>query len=167
MARSEPILRSIPFNMSAAASCRLKTSHHLRHDSDDSTPAPSLFSLPSHYPPHNRTGTHISSADESGIIKYTINLTGSPAHQEVMRGLSFSPNDARFAPASDNSTVCVRSFPEGREEHVLPGHRRDVKCVKWHTTVGLLVSTAWTTSSSSRIPPWNRVHDVVCASYSA
>ena len=61
-------------------------------------------------------------------------------HQEAMRGLSFSPNDARFAPASDDSTVRVRSFPEDREEHVLPGHGWDVKCVEWHPTMGLLVS---------------------------
>jgi len=50
------------------------------------------------------------------------------------------PNDARFAPASDDSTVRVRSFPEGREEHVLLGHGLDVKCVEWHPTMGLLMS---------------------------
>ena len=92
--------------------------------------------------PFNRTVTHIASADESGMIKYTNNLMRSPAHQEAMRGLSFSPDDARLAPASHDSTVRVRSFPEGREEHVLPGHGWDVKCVEWHPTMGLFSDPA-------------------------
>ena len=87
----------------------------------------------------NSTGNHIASADESGIVKYISNLTTSPAHQEAMRGLSFSSNDACFATASDNSTVRVWSF-RGSRERVLPGHGWDVKCFKWHPTMGLLVS---------------------------
>ena len=68
------------------------------------------------------------------------NLTAWPAHREAVRGLSFSPDDARFATASDDSTVRVWSFAESREERVLTGHGWDVKCVEWHPTMGLLVS---------------------------
>jgi len=88
----------------------------------------------------NRTGTHIASADESGIVKYINNLTASPAYQEAMRSLNSSLNDARFATTSDDPTLLVWSFPEDREEHVLPGHGWDVKCFEWHPTMGLLMS---------------------------
>ncbi|KAF8264249.1 WD40-repeat-containing domain protein [Lactarius quietus] len=92
----------------------------------------------------NHAGTYIASADQSGIVKYfqpnMNNLTAWAAHREAVRGLSFSPDDARFATASDDSTVRVWSFAESREERVLTGHGWDVKCVEWHPTMGLLVS---------------------------
>ncbi|KAN0109792.1 WD40-repeat-containing domain protein [Russula decolorans] len=92
----------------------------------------------------NHAGTYIASADQSGIVKYfqpnMNNLTAWPAHREAVRGLSFSPDDDRFATASDDSTVRVWSFAESREERVLTGHGWDVKCVEWHPTMGLLVS---------------------------
>jgi polyadenylation factor subunit 2 len=92
----------------------------------------------------NHAGTYIASADQTGIVKYfqpnMNNLTAWPAHREAVRGLSFSPDDARFATASDDSTVRVWSFAESREERVLTGHGWDVKCVEWHPTMGLLVS---------------------------
>jgi WD40 repeat protein len=68
------------------------------------------------------------------------NLTAWPAHREAIRRLSFSPDDERFATASDDSTVRVWSFAESREERILTGHGWDVKCVGWHPTMGLLVS---------------------------
>ena len=37
-------------------------------------------------------------------------------HRKAVRGLSFSPDDARFATATDDSTVRVWSFAEGHEE---------------------------------------------------
>ncbi|KAH9977083.1 WD40-repeat-containing domain protein [Lactifluus volemus] len=80
----------------------------------------------------NHAGTYIASADQSGIVKYfqpnMNNLTAWPAHREAVRGLSFSPDDERFATASDDST------------RILTGHGWDVKCVEWHPTMGLLVS---------------------------
>jgi polyadenylation factor subunit 2 len=92
----------------------------------------------------NHAGTYIASADQSGIVKYfqpnMNNLTAWPAHREAVRGLSFSPDDERFATASDDSTVRVWSFAESREERILTGHGWDVKCVEWHPTMGLLVS---------------------------
>jgi polyadenylation factor subunit 2 len=92
----------------------------------------------------NHAGTYIASADQSGIVKYfqpnMNNLTAWPAHREAVRGLSFSPDDDRFATASDDSTVRVWSFAESREERILTGHGWDVKCVEWHPTMGLLVS---------------------------
>ncbi|THH20056.1 hypothetical protein EW146_g1239 [Bondarzewia mesenterica] len=90
------------------------------------------------------SGAYLASADQSGIIKYfqpnMNNLTAWQGHREAIRGLSFSPDDNRFATASDDSTVCIWSFEESRKERVLSGHGWDVKCVEWHPTKGLLVS---------------------------
>lgn len=49
------------------------------------------------------------------------NLTAWQAHREAVRGLSFSPDDGRFATASDDSTVRLWAFEESREEKVLTG----------------------------------------------
>lgn len=107
------------------------------------------------------SGAYLASADQSGIIKYfqpnMNNLTAWPGHREAVRGLSFSPDDGRFATASDDSTLKIWAFEESREERVLTGtslrnignavshgfllgHGWDVKCVEWHPTKGLLVS---------------------------
>ncbi|KAJ7090425.1 WD40-repeat-containing domain protein [Mycena belliarum] len=92
------------------------------------------------------SGAYLASADKSGTLKYfepnMNNLAawqGSAAH-EAIRGLSFSPDDRRFATASDDSSVRIWSFQERRVESVLTGHGWDVKCVEWHPTKGLLVS---------------------------
>ncbi|KAH9914469.1 WD40 repeat-like protein [Fomitopsis serialis] len=90
------------------------------------------------------SGAYLASADQSGIIKYfqpnMNNLTAWTGHREAIRGLTFSPDDSRFATASDDSTVRIWSFEESREERVLTGHGWDVKCVEWHQSKGLLVS---------------------------
>ncbi|KZT24057.1 WD40 repeat-like protein [Neolentinus lepideus HHB14362 ss-1] len=90
------------------------------------------------------SGAFLASADQSGIIKYfqpnMNNLTAWPGHREAIRGLTFSPDDRRFATASDDSTIRIWSFEESREERVLTGHGWDVRCVEWHPTKGLLVS---------------------------
>ena len=112
----------------------------------------------------SHSGLYLASADQSGIVKYfqpnMNNLTAWQGHKEAIRGLSFSPDDGRFATASDDSTVRIWSFEESREERVLTGsstkthlragtetlarsilgHGWDVKCVEWHPTKGLLVS---------------------------
>ncbi|KAJ7611655.1 WD40-repeat-containing domain protein [Roridomyces roridus] len=92
------------------------------------------------------SGAYLASADKSGTIKYfepnMNNLAawqGSSQH-EAIRGLSFSPDDQRFATASDDSSIRIWSFQERRVENVLTGHGWDVKCVEWHPTKGLLVS---------------------------
>lgn len=110
---------------------------------------------------HN--GAYLASADKTGIIKYfepnMNNLTAwqGSSSREAIRGLSFSPDDRRFATASDDSSVRIWSFAESRVESVLTGeycrlfqcgrlltiflgHGWDVKCVEWHPTKGLLVS---------------------------
>lgn len=96
------------------------------------------------------SGAYLASADKTGIIKYfqpnMNNLTAwqGSRSQEAIRGLSFSPDDSRFATASDDKSVRIWSFAESREESVLAGpnggHLWDVKCVQWHPTKGLLVS---------------------------
>ncbi|KAF8894801.1 WD40-repeat-containing domain protein [Infundibulicybe gibba] len=92
------------------------------------------------------SGAYLASADKSGIIKYfepnMNNLTAwqGSSSREAIRGLSFSPDDRRFATASDDSSVRIWSFQESRVESVLTGHGWDVKCVQWHPTKGLLVS---------------------------
>ncbi|KIM58199.1 hypothetical protein SCLCIDRAFT_1218834 [Scleroderma citrinum Foug A] len=90
------------------------------------------------------SGAYLASADQSGIIKYfqpnMNNLTAWQGHREAIRGLSFSPNDGRFATASDDSTIRIWAFEDSREERILTGHGWDVKCVEWHPSKGLLVS---------------------------
>lgn len=68
------------------------------------------------------------------------NLKAWNAHREAIRGLSFAPGDERFVSASDDATVRMWNFEEGREERVFTGHNWDVKCVEWHPTKGLFVS---------------------------
>ncbi|KAJ7184460.1 WD40-repeat-containing domain protein, partial [Mycena filopes] len=91
------------------------------------------------------SGAYLASADKSGTIKYfepnMNNLAAYPGSKnEAIRGLSFSPDDRRFATASDDSSVRIWSFKEQRVESTLTGHGWDVKCVEWHPTKGLLVS---------------------------
>ncbi|KAI0628772.1 WD40-repeat-containing domain protein [Trametes polyzona] len=90
------------------------------------------------------SGAFLASADQNGIIKYfqpnMNNLTAWQGHREAIRGLSFSPDDNRFATASDDSTIRLWSFEERRVERTMTGHGWDVKCVEWHPTKGLLVS---------------------------
>lgn len=92
----------------------------------------------------SHSGSFIASADQTGIVKYfqpnMNNLKAWNAHREAIRGLSFSPDDAKFVTASDDSTVRLWDFEESREERVFTGHNWDVKCVDWHPTKGLLVS---------------------------
>ncbi|KAK9318904.1 hypothetical protein V1517DRAFT_85672 [Lipomyces orientalis] len=49
------------------------------------------------------------------------------AHREAVRDLSFSPTDAKFVIASDDSTLKIWNFNEGQEERTLTGHGWDVK----------------------------------------
>ncbi|KAF8638812.1 hypothetical protein AX17_001870 [Amanita inopinata Kibby_2008] len=92
------------------------------------------------------SGAYLASADKSGVIKYfepnMNNLTAwqGSSSREAIRGLSFSPDDRRFATASDDSSVRIWSFQESRVESVLTGHGWDVKCVQWHPTKGLIIS---------------------------
>lgn len=76
--------------------------------------------------------------------------------REAIRDISFSPDDQRFATASDDSSIRIWSFAESRVESVLTGvlsktllslievsisgHGWDVKCAQWHPTKGLIVS---------------------------
>jgi len=41
--------------------------------------------------------------------------------KEAVRGISFSPDDGRFATASDDSSVRIWSFHESRVEKMLTG----------------------------------------------
>ncbi|KAF9049389.1 WD40 repeat-like protein [Hymenopellis radicata] len=92
------------------------------------------------------SGAYLVSADKSGVIKYfepnMNNLTAwqGSTSREAIRGISFSPDDRRFATASDDSSVRIWSFQDSRVESVLTGHGWDVKCVEWHPTKGLLAS---------------------------
>lgn len=73
------------------------------------------------------SGAFLASADQSGVIKYfqpnMNNLTQWTGHREAIRGLSFSPDDNRFATASDDSTIRLWSFEEQRAERTLTGTR--------------------------------------------
>ena len=73
----------------------------------------------------NHSGAYLASADQNGIIKYfqpnMNNLVAWSGHHEAIRALSFSPDDGKFATASDDSTLKIWSFEERREERVLTG----------------------------------------------
>jgi len=49
------------------------------------------------------------------------NLVAWSGHHEAIRSISFSPDDGKFATASDYSTLKIWSFEERREERVLTG----------------------------------------------
>ena len=71
------------------------------------------------------SGAYLASADKTGIIKYfepnMNNLMGwqGSSSREAIRGISFSPDDRRFATASDDSSVRIWSFAESNVESVL------------------------------------------------
>ncbi|KIO28139.1 hypothetical protein M407DRAFT_22615 [Tulasnella calospora MUT 4182] len=92
----------------------------------------------------NHSGTFLASSDDSGVVKYfqpnMNNVAAWPAHRESVRGLSFSPDDARFVTCSDDSKLKLWSFETMREERTFTGHGWDVKCVEWHPSKGLLAS---------------------------
>ena len=71
------------------------------------------------------------------------NLTAWQAHREAVRGLSFSPDDGRFATASDDSTVRLWAFEESREERVLtgrPGASPRISLAKTNITVAQVMA---------------------------
>ncbi|EPQ32375.1 uncharacterized protein PFL1_00571 [Pseudozyma flocculosa PF-1] len=92
----------------------------------------------------SKSGNWLISSDQNGTIKYfqsnMNNLQAFQGHRESVRALSFSPDDARFVSASDDSTMKVWNFDDAREEKSLTGHGWDVKCVEWHRTKGMIVS---------------------------
>ena len=63
-----------------------------------------------------------------------------PARLEAVRGLSFSPTDAKFTSCSDDRTVRIFDFVTCKEESILQGHGSDVKCVDWHPHKALIIS---------------------------
>jgi polyadenylation factor subunit 2 len=84
------------------------------------------------------------SADHDGVVKYWQpnfnNVKALQAHNEPIRDLAFSPNDAKFVTASDDASLKIFDFSGGTEESVLTGHGWEAKTVDWHPTKGLLVS---------------------------
>lgn len=59
------------------------------------------------------------------------NLTAWQAHREAVRDISFSPDDRRFATASDDSTIKIWAFDESKEESVLTGESQ-LNCFLLH-----------------------------------
>jgi polyadenylation factor subunit 2 len=49
------------------------------------------------------------------------NLAAWPGHREAIRGVSFSPDDARFVSCSDDSSIKMWGFEEMREESSMTG----------------------------------------------
>lgn len=62
------------------------------------------------------------------------------AHNNAIRGLSFSPSDTKLCSGSDDLKIKIWDFPSGKEESVLSGHGFDVKGVAWHPTKSLILS---------------------------
>ena len=73
------------------------------------------------------SGAYLASSDKNGVIKYfepnMNNLTAwqGSSSKEAIRGISFSPDDRRFATASDDSSIRIWSFAESTVESVLTG----------------------------------------------
>ena len=84
------------------------------------------------------------SGDTGGYIKYwhpnMNNVKAFRAHEEAIRGLSFSPTDAKFVSCSDDVKIKIWDFLRGEQEQVLEGHGWDVKSVSWHPFKSLIVS---------------------------
>ncbi|XP_077301280.1 WD repeat domain 33 [Arctopsyche grandis] len=82
--------------------------------------------------------------DHAGYVKYwqsnMNNVKMFQAHKEAVRGISFSPTDAKIVTCSDDGTLRIFDFYRCQEERILRGHGSDVKCVQWHPTKGLIVS---------------------------
>lgn len=74
---------------------------------------------------YNHSGSYLISSDDHGIVKYfqpnMNNVAAFSAHREAVRGLSWSPDDARFVTASDDSKLKLWSFEGMREERTLTG----------------------------------------------
>lgn len=85
------------------------------------------------------------SGGQKGDIKYwrpNFNNveTIEDGHHDAVRDLSWSPSDAKFASASDDTTLKIWDFTAMACDTTLTGHNWDVKSCDWHPTKGLLVS---------------------------
>lgn len=93
---------------------------------------------------HSHSDDWLLSGDREGIVKFWQpnfnNLNILKAHEEMVRDISFSPNDTKFVTASDDGTLKVWNFNDSSEERTLKGHNWDVKCADWHPTLGLIAS---------------------------
>lgn len=85
------------------------------------------------------------SGGQKGDIKYwrpNFNNveTIDDAHHDAVRDLAWSPSDAKFLSASDDTTLKIFDFTARLCDTTLSGHNWDVKSCDWHPTKGLLVS---------------------------
>eukprot|EP00191_Tetraselmis_sp_GSL018_P015311 CAMPEP_0177593176 /NCGR_PEP_ID=MMETSP0419_2-20121207/8992_1 /TAXON_ID=582737 /ORGANISM="Tetraselmis sp., Strain GSL018" /LENGTH=438 /DNA_ID=CAMNT_0019084169 /DNA_START=152 /DNA_END=1465 /DNA_ORIENTATION=- len=82
--------------------------------------------------------------DDTGVMKYwkpnMENVKAHQAHNEAVRGVTFSPSDLKFATCSDDSLVKVWDFGLCQTVTTLSGHGGDVRTVDWHPRQRLLAS---------------------------
>ena len=106
------------------------------------------------------SGAYLASADKNGVIKYfepnMNNLTAwqGSSSKEAIRGISFSPDDRRFATASDDSSIRIWSFAESMIESVLTGswshcYNCSIIYSPWRSRVGCQVCRM----ASNKRPP--------------
>ena len=96
----------------------------------------------------NRAGDWMLTGDRLGQVRYwQSNMRPQEefkAHDDVVRGISFSPTDSRFCTASDDGSVRVWDFweraPERKMDTDLRGHGAQVTCVGWHPHMALIAS---------------------------
>lgn len=92
----------------------------------------------------SHSGEWLVSCDGGGTIKYFApnmnNVRMFSGHAESIRDISFAPNDARFATASNDNTIKIWDFERTEAERTLTGHGYDVLSMKWHPTKALLAS---------------------------
>jgi WD40 repeat protein len=109
----------------------------------------------------NHSGAYLASADKSGVIKYfEPNMNNLTAWQgsnsrEAIRDISFSPDDQRFATASDDSSVRIWSFAESRVESVLTGKHFNFNQRIFQI---LNLSRSWLGCQMRTVAPYQRHH---------
>lgn len=90
------------------------------------------------------TGNLLLAGDAGGVVKYFLpnmnNVLAIKAHGESIRGVSFSPDERRWASGSDDQSIKVWDTERGMVETVMTGHGWDVKCLQWHPFKGLIAS---------------------------
>jgi len=89
-------------------------------------------------------GDWMISTDDHGVIKYwqstMNNVKTFNGHEAAVRGVSFSPTDAKFVTGSDDKMIKIWDFTTCQQELNLAGHGWDVKGVSWHPYKSLIVS---------------------------
>jgi polyadenylation factor subunit 2 len=91
-------------------------------------------------------GRVLVTGDHSGGITYftpslrNIQVIPEAHGNSPVRGLAFSPSDAKFQSSGDDATVKIWDWETAREERTYTEHLADVRCSDWHPFRSLVAS---------------------------